>query len=136
MTHKRRPEHPFPGLACGRPSQSSPSLAFTRSVIAGDFSPLSATTGEVRLSFPPTQTPAHRRFCDLIRKGARVLLDLESGQCLLYTCANGLKMIARLTIRTLSQLLRSGDLVLAARENHWIHYAHPGANLAWFQPEP
>lgn len=88
------------------------------------------------MSLPTARTPAYRRFSNLIRKGARVLLDLQSGECVLYTCANGLKMLARLTIRTLAQLLRQGDLVMAARENQWVHYVHPGANLAWFQPDP
>jgi hypothetical protein len=126
MTRKKRPEHPFPLLAQLAPAQDSqgflPSVSFERRCHA-------------RPPAPAPRTPAQRRFCRLLQQGARVLLDLESGRCLVYSCANGLRVLAQMTIRTLSQLLRQGALVMAARENHWVHYAHPASNLAWFRPE-
>jgi len=129
MTRGHRPEHPFPALA--RASwPSSQSNAFLPILGASP----AIEQGLVDMSCRG-KTPAYRRFSNLIRQGARVLLDLTSGECVLYSCANGMRMIARLTIRTLSQLVKRGDLVMAARENSWVHFAHPAANLAWFRPE-
>lgn len=53
----------------------------------------------------------------------------------MYSCSNGLKVLGTITIRMLSQLLRLGDAVMAAREGRWIHFASPQSNLAWFRPE-
>lgn len=71
----------------------------------------------------------------MLRNGARVLLDLDTGKCLLYSFSNGVKVLGTMTIRMLSQLLKLGDLVLAARENRWIHFVSPGTDVSWFQPE-
>lgn len=151
MSRSRRPEHPFPFLEKGTPSPYSQSAFLNhptprpqRQVVppqACGFLP----TVEPALSSPSQsagswvqpirKTPAIRRFSKMLRQGARVLLDLSTGQCMLYTCANGIRVLGRLTIRMLSQLLHCGDLVMAAREQDWVHYAHPGANLAWFRPE-
>lgn len=164
MTRTRRPEHPFPFLERGSPSphpmaallathapdpssrfsniprqrgwahqlaapflpQPLPSLPFTVS------SRKSGTSGWLN---NPVRTPALRRYSRMLHQGARVLLDLDTGKCLLYSFSNGIKVLGTLTIRMLSQLLRLGDIVMAARENRWIHFVSPNANLAWFRSE-
>lgn len=152
MSRTRRPEHRFPFLERGyvsstppRRPDASPDTYSPHSSLKHPpprFSDTSSpppldcpSTQQVEWAHRPRKTPAQRRFSKMLRDGARVLLDLDTGKCLLYSFSNGIRVLGTLTIRMLSQLLRIGDLVLASRENRWIHFVSPDTDVSWFHPE-
>ena len=141
---KPRPLHACPHLAKGQtretllPARSS-CLSSHGGVIPHAVPSGTAVVPEGALtdSFPlaPRMTPRQRQIGQWLNEGARVLLDVRSRDCVIYTCRQGIRMLGRLSLRMLSSLVAAGALVLAAQEGQKVHFVPPGGNVAWFAPE-
>lgn len=107
MRRPRRsyPQHPFPFMLDGRPSQSQP-------------------TSSRHLS-------KHQRWLiQHIRKGARVLLDLQHKKALLLSFKQGVAQLVEITIRVLSGLVDAGLLVPTTKEGRLVHFEYCERSVA------
>lgn len=65
-----------------------------------------------------------------IKKGARVLFDMRKGRGFIYKFEAGIQIIMELTTRTLSQLIKSGHLIMAQKDGETVHFISP-SNLSY-----
>lgn len=97
---KPRPLHPFPVIAgCRQPSSDG-------------------LHAELH-----TLTRAELIVISHLKRGARILFDIEHKRALLYSFKRGVEHLAELTVRSLSSLLKAGKLIVAGREGRLVHYA-------------
>lgn len=67
-------------------------------------------------------TKYQRYIIHNLKRGAEILLDLRQKQALLYTVKNGIKKLSKISIRTLSSLIRNGILQINNREGNRIYF--------------
>lgn len=72
-------------------------------------------------------TRRHQWIIGHLRRGARILLDIEQRRALVYTWARGIEHLAEITVRALSDLIQAGILVATAKEGRIVHYSLVGA---------
>lgn len=107
------PRHPFP-------------------VLAGEHPPTHGCRG-ARLEL----TKAERRVLEIMRGGGRILLDINAKRGLVYTFSRGARVLAEVTVRAISRLLRTGALAVCGRIGGVVHYALPSQaqHMNWWLRE-
>lgn len=78
------------------------------------------------LSSPSTNlkslTKYQRYIIHNMKRGAEILLDISRKQALLYTVKNGIKKLCKISIRTLSSLIRNGIIHINNREGNRVFF--------------
>jgi hypothetical protein len=77
---------------------------------------------------PPREARAHlsqaqRRVVERLGPGSLVLFDIKAKRALVLNARQGLRQLAELTVRMLSDLVRLGWLRVMGREGRLVHYA-------------
>lgn len=65
-------------------------------------------------------TPNHKRILNYLKTGACLFLDIKEKKVLLYEAS--LHLLKRLSIRTLSFLIKRGLIKMEFREGQRVHY--------------
>lgn len=117
---KTRPLHPFPLLAH-----------------VSDVALIAPSSSYIPKQHPPkhsfTPTKKVKQLSKLIEQGARVLLDIKAKRALIYDFAQGLRMVCEISIRMLSSLLKTGQVIPVSKQQHLVHYAFKECNRAWYK---
>ncbi len=71
----------------------------------------------------------------MLKSGARVLFDIKAKRGLVYTFKSGIKALMEISVRMLSSLVKSGQIIPVAQEGRIVHYALDGEDISWFNQD-
>lgn len=67
-------------------------------------------------------TKYQRYIIHNLKRGAEILLDLKRKKALLYIVKNGIKKLSKISIRTLSSLIKKGIIHINNREDNRVFF--------------
>ena len=110
----KRPLHPFRFIAYGDTSPQSPHLPLKSQTI----------------------TQKEKNILSLISSGARILFDIKAKRAMVYNFSRGFQALSEITVRFLSSLLRTGQIVRVGQNQNLVHFATIGADPSWYTDHP